>query len=75
MITQTDGLERLDRYVQDCIRVVGSGKLGNAKYRIRYKDMCGAGYRNLVHAYFHGYTLEGLTTDEAAAHNADTDIG
>lgn len=75
MITRTDGLERLDKYAQDCIRVAGTGKLGNAKYRIRYKDMCKAGYRSLVHAYYHGYTIEELTIDETAAHNADTDIG
>ena len=75
MITRTNGLERLDKYAQDCIRVAGTGKLGNAKYRIRYKDMCEAGYRSLVHAYYHGSTIEELTTNEAAAHNADTIIG
>ncbi|MCR4644159.1 MAG: RNA-directed DNA polymerase [Oscillospiraceae bacterium] len=75
IITRTDSLERLDSYVQDCIRVVGSGKMGNARYRIRYKDMCAAGYRNLVHAYYHGYTLEEVTADACASRHADTGIG
>lgn len=58
IITRTDGLERIDAYVQDCIRVAGSGKLGNSKYRIRYADMVNAGYRNLVSAYYHGYSMK-----------------
>jgi hypothetical protein len=57
IITRTDSLERIDAYVQDCLRVAGSGKMGNAKYRVRYKDMVDAGYRNLVSAYYHGYTV------------------
>ena len=74
IITRTDSLKRLDDYVQDCIRVVGSGKLGNAKYRIRYREMCDAGYRSLVHAYYHGYTLEELEINEDTSHNADTSV-
>lgn len=70
IITRTDSLQKIDSYVQDCIRVVGSGKQGNSKYRIRYKDMTAAGYRNLLHAYYHGYTLKELTTDADTAHNA-----
>ena len=58
IITRTDSLKKLDRWVQDCIRVSGSGKLGNARYRIRYKTMKEAGYRSLLHAYYHGYSME-----------------
>ena len=58
IITRTDSLKELDHYVQDCIRVAGSGKLGNAKYRIRYDTMRAFGYTSLCHAYYHGYSLE-----------------
>ncbi len=72
IITRIDGLKRLDAYAQDCIRVAGSGKLGNAKYRISYKQMKKAGYRSLVSAYYHGYSLEERTKHENSADNADS---
>ena len=75
IITRTDSLKQLDSYVQDCIRVVGSGKLGDAKYRIRYDAMTAAGYRNLVYAYYHGYTVEEMHTDADTTDHADTVIG
>ena len=75
IVSRMDQLHRLDSYIQDCIRVVGSGKLGNAKYRIRYKDMCAAGYRSLVHAYYHGYTTEEVPKDGDSAYHADSVIG
>lgn len=74
VITRTDSLAMLDRYVQDCIRVAGSGKLGQARYRVRYKDMCKAGYRCLVHAYYHGYTVEEVVQDADTADHANTVI-
>lgn len=58
IITRTDTLKKLDHYAQDCIRITGTGKLGDSKYRIRYKDMCEKGYRNLCHAYYHGYDVK-----------------
>lgn len=59
IITRTDGICRLDACAQNCIRIAGSGKKTNAKYRIRYKDMVNAGYRSLVHAYYHGWEADG----------------
>ncbi|MCR5452982.1 MAG: RNA-directed DNA polymerase [Lachnospiraceae bacterium] len=58
IITRTDSLKELDSHSQDCIRKAVSGKLGNAKYRVKYDDMRRAGYKNLLHAYYHGYTFE-----------------
>lgn len=58
VVTRMDGLKKLDAYAQDCIRICGSGRKTNAKYRIRYKDMVKHGYRNLIHAYYHGYEIK-----------------
>lgn len=58
IITRMDGLEKLDACAQECIRICGSGRKTNAKYRIRYEDMVKQGYRNLVHAYYHGYEVK-----------------
>ena len=64
IITRTDGLHRIDAYVQDCLRVVGSGKMGNSKYRVRYSDMVAGGYKNLVSSYYHGYEIsQSVTTN------------
>ena len=64
IITRTDGLHRIDAYVQDCLRVVGSGKMGNSKYRVKYSDMVAGGYKNLVSSYYHGYEIsQSVTTN------------
>lgn len=55
VLTRPDSLKRLDSCAQNCIRIAGSGKKTNAKYRVRYKDMQRRGYRTLVHAYYHGF--------------------
>jgi hypothetical protein len=55
VLTRPDSLKRLDRCAQNCIRIAGSGKKTNAKYRVRYKEMQRRGYRSLVHAYYHGF--------------------
>ena len=54
IITQTDGLVNLDRVSEDAIRICGSGRKTDAKYRITYKEMTEKGFRSLVHAYYHG---------------------
>lgn len=58
IITRLDGLKKIDAVAQDCIRICGSGRKTNAKYRIRYEDMVKNGYRNLIHAYYHGYEIK-----------------
>ena len=53
-IINTDKTLRfIDSTVQDSLRSISSGKLGNARYRITYEDLTKAGYRSLVHDYYH----------------------
>lgn len=57
ILTRDRSLRQIDAHVQDCIRVVGSGKKTDARYRVTYKMMASRGYRTLVHAYHHGYQV------------------
>lgn len=58
IITKTDGIKRLDCCVRDCMRSIGSGKKGAARYRITYQDLKRAGYKNLIHIYYHRDALK-----------------
>jgi len=51
-ITRSDSLRDLDRFVQDLIRYVGTGKKTKARYRMTYEDMTRLGYKPLVHEYY-----------------------
>ncbi|MCF0143011.1 MAG: hypothetical protein HUJ75_06510, partial [Parasporobacterium sp.] len=62
MITRIDGLKDIDACAQEAIRYAGTGKRTNSKYRVRYKQMCKAGYKSLVHAYYHGYEITNTDT-------------
>lgn len=52
VITTTDGLREIDHYLQQCIRVVRTGKHNSATARIPYEDLKALGYRSLVHEYY-----------------------
>lgn len=52
VINTTDSLEVIDRYAQDCLRVLVSGKRTKARYNVRYEDLKALGYQSLVHAYY-----------------------
>ena len=52
-ITRPDSLHGLDLYCQDLLRIVATGKRGDARYRFRYADMRKLGYRPLVADYWH----------------------
>ena len=54
VINTADGLREIDRYAQDCLRFLLSGKRTKARFSVRYEDMKKLGYRNLVHEYY-GY--------------------
>ena len=45
-------LQRIDRYVQDQARIIGSGKRNSARYRITYEELKRYGYRSLVNEYY-----------------------
>ncbi len=82
IISRIDGLKKIDAYAQDCIRIAGTGKKTDAKYRMRYKDIKNNGYRSLVHAYYHGYELydnyanieRGLNNETYTNHYADASV-
>jgi len=52
VINRTEGLAELDRYLQQQIRYLCTGRRGKAGYRFRYAQMKGLGYRSLVHEYY-----------------------
>ena len=52
VITTAESLRKVDRYAQDCIRYIISGKRTKARYNVRYADMKQLGYRSLVHEYY-----------------------
>ena len=60
IINSTERLKLLDQLSQESLRIVGSGRRTNAKYRIRYSDMKKLGYRSLIHEYYKRYEEGGL---------------
>lgn len=60
IINSTERLKLLDQLSQESLRIVGSGRKTNAKYRIRYSDMKKLGYRSLIHEYYKRYEEGGL---------------
>lgn len=52
-IINTDkSLHVIDRYMQDCIRYLTTGRYTKANYNLRYEGMKGLGYRSLVNEYY-----------------------
>ena len=51
VINRTEGLREIDRYLQEQLRYVASGRHRQANYRVRYADLKALGYRSLVHEY------------------------
>ena len=51
-INTDKSLRVIDRYAQDCVRVLVSGRRTKGRYRVRYEDLKRLGYRSLVHAYY-----------------------
>jgi hypothetical protein len=51
-INTTASLEAIDRYAQDCLRRLVSGKNTKARFNVRYGDLKALGYRSLVNAYY-----------------------
>ncbi len=52
LITTADSLRAIDRYAQDCLRYLISGKRTKARFDVRYADLKRLGYRSLVHEYY-----------------------
>ena len=52
VINTAESLREIDRYAQDCLRRLVSGKNTKARYNVRYADLKKLGYRSLVNAYY-----------------------
>lgn len=52
VINQTDGLKEIDRYLQQQIRFLSTGKHGKANYRVDYGTLKRLGYRSLVNEFY-----------------------
>ena len=44
--------DNIDRYAQDCLRVLMSGQRTKGRFNVRYEDLKKLGYRSLVHEYY-----------------------
>ena len=52
VINTADTLKEIDRYAQDCLRYLVSGRHTKGRYQVRYEDLKALGYRSLVNAFF-----------------------
>ncbi len=52
VINTADTLKEIDRYTQDCIRYLATGKRTKGRFGFEYKDIKDLGYRSLVNEYF-----------------------
>ena len=52
VINTAEGLREIDRYAQDCLRCLISGRHTKARYNVRYEDLKALGYRSLVNTYY-----------------------
>ena len=54
VLTTTKSLNEIDRYAQECVRYLISGKRTKARFNVRYEQMKELGYKSLVHAFYEG---------------------
>lgn len=52
VIGTAESLQVIDRYAQDCLRYLLSGKRTKGRYNVRYGELKRLGYRSLVHEYY-----------------------
>ncbi len=52
VINQTEGLKEIDRYLQQYIRFLSTGKHNKANYKTDYAQLKALGYRSLVNEYY-----------------------
>ena len=52
VITQTDGLKKIDHYLQQNIRFLSTGKHNKTNYKTDYAQLKAMGYRSLVNEYY-----------------------
>ena len=54
-------MQTIDHYLQQCIRVLSTGKHNKANYKVEYDELKALGYKTLVHEFYLG--KERLTTN------------
>ena len=52
VINTTESLITIDRYAQDCVRYLMSGKRTKGRFKVRYSDIRKLGLMNLVHEFY-----------------------
>lgn len=52
LINTAESLRQIDRYMQECLRHIATGKHNRSRYRFTYDEMKRLGYRSLVHEYY-----------------------
>lgn len=52
VINTSASLRVIDRYAQECIRYIISGRRTKSRFNVRYEDMKTLGYRSLVHEFY-----------------------
>ena len=52
VITTDEGLRKIDHYLQQCIRVVCTGRYNSSNFKVSYDTLKNLGYRSLVHEYY-----------------------
>ena len=65
VINTDESLRVIDRYAQDCLRTLVSGKRTKARFNVRYEDLKALGYQSLVHAYY-SFGKQGAAPQEQA---------
>lgn len=54
IVNTPDGLRTIDHYMQQCIRVISTGRHNKSNYRLSYERMKSLGFRSLVHEFYSG---------------------
>ena len=52
IITKAEGLNEIDRYLQQNLRYLATGRHGKANYRTTYDQLKALGYKSLVHEFW-----------------------
>ena len=52
VISSDEGLHTVDRYAQQCLRYLISGKHNKGAFHVKYEDMKALGYRSLVNEFY-----------------------
>ena len=51
LLTTDRSLREIDRYAEDCLRYILSGKRTKGRFKVRYEDLKALGFKSLVHEY------------------------